>query len=404
MVDTVDIIKRMDRTLLCIQGPPGTGKTYTTAHAIVELLKAGKRIGVTANSHKAVLNVLKSVKEILKTEKATFDVVKIGGESDDPVIEKHDIKFAQNSAAAETFVNEDSIVIGGTAWVFSRPGLQQKFDYLFVDEAGQFSLANVVATGCSAKNIVLVGDQMQLSQPTQGAHPGDSGKSALEYYLEGRQTIPEEKGVLLNTTWRMHPDICDYISNAFYESRLQSRAENSKQRIDWKSKRARFTSKSHGIEFVSVEHDGNTQGSEEEVEAVAKIYKQLLKQGFVDNQGKKHEKLSDEDILVVAPFNLQVRMLKEKLGRKARVGTVDKFQGQEAQVVIISMASSSLEESPRGTAFLLEPNRLNVAVSRARALAVVVANRQIMLPRYGTIRDMEFANRFCRLVHEAQNG
>lgn len=392
---TVDLIGRMDKATLCVQGPPGTGKTYTAAKAIVRLLQNGKRIAVTANGHKAIMNVLAEVQRRLTECGRQHDVYKAGGSR----TEAEDIgcSWIRQSKDVVDVLDSAACVVGGTAWVFSREELQSGFDYLFVDEAGQFSLANVIGTGCCADNIVLMGDQMQLASPIQGAHPGESGMSALEYYLNGSPTVPPEFGVLLNQTWRMHPDVCSFISDSIYESRLGAHPNTAKQAVHVKKTEESLISKSAGIQFLPAFHEGNSQGSPEEVDLVARLYEDLLESGYTDFDGNYHEQLSADDILVVSPFNLQVRMLQEQLGDQARVGTVDKFQGQQAQVVIVSMCSSTLDSSPRGSDFLLNPNRLNVAISRAKALAVVVGSPLIAEAQCSSIKEMELINLYCRL-------
>lgn len=392
----VDLICRMDNTLLCIQGPPGTGKTYTAARAIVQLLKKGKRIGVTANGHKAILNVLAEVHRQLEEGDQFAYVYKAGGSQGEA--EDAGCTWVKDSKDVAGLVKSSACVVGGTAWLFSREELRGAFDYLLVDEAGQFSLANVVGTGCCANNIVLMGDQMQLASPIQGAHPGESGMSALEYYLDGSATVPPEYGVLLNQTWRMHPDLCGFVSDSIYESRLSSHENTERQTIKLKETGISLIAKPSGIQFIPAFHEGNSQSSSEEADLVGRLFDELLESGYTDFKGVYHERLSKEDILVVAPFNQQVRLLQERLGPNARVGTVDKFQGQQAQVVIVSMASSSVDESPRGAGFLLDPNRLNVAVSRAKALSIVIGSPEIAKAKCGSIGDMELVNLYCRIA------
>jgi predicted RecB family nuclease len=401
--ESIDVISRMNRTVLCIQGPPGTGKTYTAAHAILQLLQDNKKVAVTANSHKAILNVLHAVHQAMQEADVDFPLVKVRGNDDDPLIQSGVIQYVPESNQAVNALGGGPLVMGGTAWVFCRPELQGEFDYLFVDEAGQFSLANVVATGLSADNIVLVGDQMQLAQPMLGAHPGDSGKSALEYLLGGHATIPPHFGIFLNQTWRMHPNICGFISEAVYEDRLHAHPKTSKQGVSVPADGSGVVDKEAGIVFVPVEHEGNTQGSQDEADVIEKIITELMGQTVSHFGGKKTTPLTLEDILIVAPFNMQVRLLQDRLGAQARVGSVDKFQGQEAHVVIVSMCSSTLEESPRGAEFLLDPNRINVAVSRARSLAIVVGSPDILRSRCQTIKEMELLNLYCWLVDHAGN-
>ena len=395
---TVELIRRMDQATLCVQGPPGTGKTYTAAKAIVQLLQDGKRIAVTSNGHKAVLNVLSEVQQQMAKLGVSHDVYKAGGSRTEA--EEIGCTWIRQSKEVAQVLADAPCVVGGTAWVFSREELQGQFDYLLVDEAGQFTLANVVGTGCCADNIVLMGDQMQLASPVQGSHPGESGMSALEYYLDGSATVPPEYGVLLNQTWRMNPDLCGFVSDAIYESRLGSHPNTANQKVHAKETGVSLIAKSAGIQFLAALHEGNSQGSLEEVDLVARLFDELLESGYTDFEGKYHERLSVDDILVVAPFNHQVRMLQERLGPQARVGTVDKFQGQQAPVVIVSMCSSTIEDSPRGADFLLNPNRLNVAISRAKALAVVVGSPQIAEAKCNSIDDMELVNLYCRMLNQ----
>ncbi|QDT48937.1 hypothetical protein Pan258_29840 [Symmachiella dynata] len=396
---TVDAIQRMDDTVLCIQGPPGSGKTYTAAAAICQLLQDGKRVGVTANSHKAILNVLHAVHKRMKENGDNFRIVKIGSSTDDPLIENGEIENEKSNADGIAVLGNGPVVMGGTAWLFARPELQGKFDYLFIDEAGQFSLANTVAVGLSTNNLVLVGDQMQLAQPIQGTHPGDSGQSALNYLLAGHDTIPPEMGIFLDRTWRLHPDICRFISDAVYEGRLQSHPRTADQRIE---NNGGLISKQAGICFVPVEHEGNSQGCEEEVVVIADIVEELIGCQYWDAEHSMLKELTLDDLLIVAPFNMQVRLVSKHLGPNAKIGSVDKFQGQEAQIVIVSMCSSTLEDSPRGAEFLFEPNRLNVAISRAKTLAIIVGSPDLASARCQTIRDMELANLFCWLVDYAR--
>jgi len=298
----------------------------------------------------------------------------------------------------DVFSNEDALsiewqLVAGTAWLFSDPWADKSFDYLFVDEAGQVALANLIAMGTSAKNIVLLGDQMQLGQPIQGIHPGRSGESSLDYLLNGMATIPPEQGIFLNTTWRMHPDVCKFISDAVYDGRLKPEPSNIKRRLVL-SKNAHPALKPAGVVYIPAQHDACSQRSEEEAFIVEEIYKSLLRQHYIDKDGVKNP-LTEDNILVVAPYNMQVNLLKKTLHKKARVGTVDKFQGQEAEVVIVSMATSSGDYMPRHIEFLYSKNRLNVALSRAKCLAMLVANPALMSIKCSTIDQMALVNTLC---------
>lgn len=396
----IDIVRRMQNTVLCVQGPPGAGKTYTAAQAILGLVKTGKRVGVTATSHKAILNVLRAVHDARLQEGIAFPIVKVGSHEDDPLVAAGVIEQEQPQDAAAR-LDESPIVVGGTAWYFAREDVQGRFDHVFVDEAGQFSLANAVGVGLATENLVLVGDQMQLAQPTQASHPGESGKSALNYLLDGKATIPPDLGIFLEQTWRMHPDVCRFVSEAFYDGRLKSHPRTAHQRIDIKTD---MVQKGAGIVFCPVEHFGNAQASEEEAALIQRIVGDLLGGPVWDGEAGPARPITWDDILIIAPFNMQVRQLKQRLGQQARVGSVDKFQGQEAHVVVVSMCSSTLEDSPRGAEFLLEPNRLNVAVSRAKSLAIVVASPDLVTARCKTIKEMELVNLFCWLVDYSTPG
>jgi uncharacterized protein len=290
--------------------------------------------------------------------------------------------------------------VGGTAWLFSREELAGRFDYLFIDEAGQFSLANAVAVGLATRNLILVGDQMQLAQVTKGHHPSHTGLSCLEYLLDGNATVPADLGVLLGKTRRMHPDVCRFISDAVYESRLGTIPATVGHRVI-RGRNSRLVPAETGIVWVPVEHDGCAQSSEEECDTIVEIVKELLGRQVVDRDGVQR-KMTENDILIVAPFNLQVRCLRDRLDPRIRIGSVDKFQGQEAPVVIVSLCASTLEEAPRGASFLLNPNRLNVAVSRAEALAIVVGCPELMDVRCKSVEEMRLVNLLCHLVQYAE--
>jgi predicted RecB family nuclease len=383
----VAAIGNLDHSVLPIQGPPGTGKTYVSSCAILELVRRGKRVGVASNSHKAIDNLLCAVLDRANEAGVKIGVVKKGSE---PITGSHAaaISHTDNNRDPKLFTES---VVGGTAWLFSRPEFDQAFDYLFVDEAGQVSIANVVAMGTSAKNIVLVGDPMQLPQPIQGAHPGDSGLSALEYLLAGHNTVPADRGIFLPVSRRMHPDVCRFISMIVYEGRLASDEGAGQQRIFDDSKPPLS-----GVHLVEVLHAGNSQSSQEEVVGIRRQIASLLGKRFRDRDGNERC-LQLSDILVVAPYNLQVNALKAGLPFGARVGTVDKFQGQEAPVCIVSMTTSSGDEIPRGVDFLFSLNRINVAVSRAQVLSLVFASPRLLEVTCTNIREMRLVNSLCAL-------
>ena len=287
----------------------------------------------------------------------------------------------------------DEELVAGTAWLFSRPEFDQSLDYLFVDEAGQVAVANLVAMGLSARNIVLLGDQMQLGQPIQGDHPGDSGLSVLEYLLGGQAVIPPERGIFLASTWRLHPDLCDFISAAVYDGQLHAAAGNERQILNLDAD-ADPALRASGLSFVPVDHAGCSQKSSEEADRIKSLYESLRRQRYRDREGVDHAMTMD-DILVLSPWNMQVNLLRRVLPVGARVGTVDKFQVQEAPVVIVSMATSSAEELPRDIEFLFSRNRLNVSLSRAKSLAILVASPDLLNVPCGTPEQMALVNLLC---------
>jgi uncharacterized protein len=234
---------------------------------------------------------------------------------------------------------------------------------------------------------------MQLGQPSQAVHPGRSGLSALDFLLEEVATIPETQGVFLPDTFRMHPDVCRFISDAVYDGRLRSAPKTEQQRLELDAN-AHASLQKTGLRFVAVQHDGCSQRSEQEATVVATLYENLLTQRWIDCSGTVRH-LTAADILVVAPYNMQVNLLKRTLGPEARVGTVDKFQGQEAAVVIVSMTTSSGEFLPRDIEFLYSRNRLNVAISRARCLALVIANPALLYVQCSTPEQMRLVNTLC---------
>jgi uncharacterized protein len=289
-------------------------------------------------------------------------------------------------------------VVGGTSWVWSREDLAEALDVLFVDEAGQMSLANVLACAQAARNLVLLGDPQQLEQPQKASHPRGCELSALEHLLEGHETMPDERGLFLGETWRLHPSICGYTSELFYEGKLRSHPSLAMQALAGPTPYA-----GTGLFFVPVAHLGNQNRSVEEAEGVAEIVKRLVAPGVTWVNGRGEAKaLTLNDVLIVAPYNAQVSEIAERVPG-ARVGTVDKFQGQEAPVVIYSMATSSPEEAPHGMQFLFSRNRLNVATSRARCVCILVGNPELFEIDCLTPEQMRMANAFCRYLELARS-
>ena len=377
----------LEETTFAIQGPPGAGKTFTGARMICDLVQRGKKIGVAALSHKVVRKLLEeAVKAAAEKGLRGLCCVQRWNEGE-PV---PGIAVARkNEEIVAALGNGSANVIGGTSFLWSRGEMADSTDVLFIDEAGQMALADVISIAHAAKSLVLIGDPQQLERPLQGSHPEGAEKSALEHLLGEHKTILPDVGLLLPETWRLHPRICRFTSELFYEGRLRSREELEENVID-----GHGWVKGAGLWYVPAEHDGNRNSSAEEVKAIGKIVSGLLQPKIRFYRGSKGRSLEPDDILIVAPYNAQVSDL---LGRLPgmRVGTVDKFQGQEAPVVIYSLTTSSSEDAPRGMEFLYSLNRLNVATSRAMSAVIVVGSPRLFEPECRSPRQMQLANALC---------
>ena len=393
--EILEAISNLDNSYLFIQGPPGAGKTYTCSHVIAQLIRSGKRVGIASNSHKAIHNILDGIESVAVEIGLQFKGLKKASKQNDDSY--YHGRYIENTDSKGQSIQGYSLV-AGTVWFFSEPHLDGQLDYLFVDEAGQVAVANIVAMGTSAKNIILVGDQMQLSQPIQGTHPGNAGLSILDFLLGDHATIPPEQGVFLDNTRRMRQSVCQFISQAFYEGRLHAHESTAARELVFDG----INLPNEGVHVIAATHEGCSQKSVEEGRIIKSIYNDLLKQHFKD-EAVQPRPLSMNDILIVTPYNVQANYLQSILPQGARVGTVDKFQGQEAPVVIISMVTSSVEDLPRNIEFLYSKNRMNVAVSRAQCLAVVVANPNLMDVPCKTVEQIKLVNTFCWLHEYANN-
>jgi predicted RecB family nuclease len=380
----------LDGSYLFVQGPPGSGKTYNGARMAIALMKAGQRVGITALSHKAIHKFLEDLEDAALEEGNHFRGMKKCGSDPGSKFETGR-GLVENTADNGAMLDPELQLLAGTSFLFSREELDQHVDTLFVDEGGQFSLADAIAVGTAARNLVLLGDPNQLSQVSQGSHPPGANASVLSHLLGEDETVRPEMGIFLEETWRMRPEVNAYISETFYEGRLEP-AE-----VCWR----RSVADGAGLRFVPIDHDGNRTQSSEEAAFVRDEIARLLGDAYADED--RERTLEPKDFIVVAPYNAHVRCLREKIpDERIRIGTVDKFQGQQAAVVFFSMASSSGEDVPRGLDFLFSRNRLNVAVSRAKCLSYVVASSRLLEVSCRTIEQMRLVNALCRFVEATQ--
>ena len=383
----VDRVVSLDQSIITLQGPPGAGKSYTGKHIIARLLQEAKRVAIASNSHKAINHLLLSVVKHCRSECIEADAycTKDTG----PELIENDIGILKNANIINHI--ESPVVIGSTAFGFCREELKDQFDYLFIDEAGQVSVANLIGMSRCANNIVLMGDQMQLGQPSQGSHPAESGLSTLDYLLHDNPIIPAHIGIFLDKTYRMHSSVNQFISDAIYQGQLKADSSNDLQRLVLSDQAKQALQITEGLAFLPLVHEGNTQGSDEEVELIQRLSILLLGGKFIDKEGNE-EIIGWQHMLFVAPYNHQVTKLKIALGEQAKIGSVDKFQGQEAPIVFFSLCASDASESPRGIDFLFDKHRLNVAISRAQVLAIVVGNPALMSTPVNSIGHMQKTN------------
>ncbi|MBV9332216.1 MAG: TM0106 family RecB-like putative nuclease, partial [Alphaproteobacteria bacterium] len=380
------------RGVLPIQGPPGSGKTFTAARMIVELVRRGKRVGITANSHKVIRNVFEKTMEAAAEAGIALACIHKPNDDTEPL-------------AGLTFMDDnkeffaalpDANVAGGTSFLWARPEADGTLDVLFVDEAAQMSLANVLAVSRAAPALVLIGDPQQLEQPSKSAHPDGTGVSALDHILGGARTIAAERGLFLGETWRLHPKICAYTSEMFYEGKLDPRPDLALQAV-----LGGGPVPASGLCLVPVAHGGNQNSSPEEAEVVAWLVNELLARKATWRDRKGVEKpVTLDDIVIITPYNAQGFEIRQRLAG-ALVGTVDKFQGQEAPIAIYSMATSSYADAPRGMEFLYSLNRLNVATPRARCVSIVVCSPLLFEAECRSPRQIQLANAFCRYLEVA---
>jgi uncharacterized protein len=381
-----DAALSLEGSYLFVQGPPGSGKTWQGAKAAVALMRAGQRVGVTAQSHKAISKLLAEIEREAREQAFSFNGRKKSSGGDT----YFEGDFVDSSDEWRDLLDEELQLVAGTSWLFARADFTGFLDTLIVDEAGQVALADVVAVGHAARSLVLLGDPNQLPQVSQGAMPDEAKASVLGHLLGEETTVPPDRGIFLERTWRLRPELTAFTSQAYYAGRLECEGSCADRSVQ----------AGNGLVYRPVEHAANGQLSREEAEVVAESIRDLLGTGYTDETGATRP-LDVEDVLVVTPYNAQVRALRQTVPEGVRVGTVDKFQGQEAPVVLVSLASSSGEDAPRGLGFVFNANRINVATSRAQCRVELVCSPRLLEADCRTIEEMRLVNALCRFVELA---
>ena len=391
------LVKAIDASYLAIQGPPGSGKSTVGGEMIIDLVEQGKKVGVTANSHKVIGELLAKAADAAERRGLSISIGQRCSRDAGPTFGDA-IPYYDNGDVCAALAAGSVQVVGGTTWLWAREEMTASVDVLFIDEAGQMSLADAVAASPAAANLVLLGDPQQLDQPLQGVHPPGAERSVLGHVLGETQVMPDQYGLFLDGSWRLHPSISAYTSEVFYAGRLHSHPGRERLVLNGVGLLS-----GAGIRFLTVNHSGHTSEAAEEVDAVAQLVQDLLSSGatYTDALGSVHQ-LDEQDVLIISPYNLQVNALLRELP-EYRIGTVDKFQGQEAPISIYSMATSSGEQVPHGMEFLYSLNRLNVATSRAQCLALVACSPGLLKVRCRTPRQMRLANALARLVEMASD-
>ncbi|MET4637334.1 TM0106 family RecB-like putative nuclease [Mycetocola sp. 2940] len=368
VVAVIASILDLDASYLAVQGPPGTGKTYLGAHVIASLVRDhGWKIGVVAQSHAVVENLLAAVVKaglpaglVGKVQKGSADAAEVPFT---PLDANGHLMFAAENEAT-------GFVLGGTAWDFSNKARfpRHSLDLLVVDEAGQYSLAFTIAASVAARNLLLLGDPQQLPQVSQGLHPEPIDTSALGWVSDGHDVLPPDLGYFLAESRRMHPAVTEPVSRLSYEGELHAHEVTSTRFLDGIEP---------GLHIEPVEHSGNAVSSVEEATRVVDLVRAAMGRAWTDpTESRAGDPLVQDDVIVVSPYNAQVAVVRDALAAagfdRVRVGTVDKFQGQEAAIAIVTLAASAPSEVPRGMGFLILKNRLNVAISRAKWAAYLV--------------------------------
>ncbi len=378
----IEAVGLLENSTLCIQGPPGSGKTYLASRTIADLVSKGFKVAVLSNSHSAVENLLQACREagvqgdlILKARK------------------KHTTKRNDWTEFAETAdvvkargkLEVDGYIIGGTSFTFCNTKMrEEQFDYMFIDEAAQFSLVDAIANSVAARNLILLGDPQQLAQVVMAVHPGGVSNSALGHYMGEHAILPKHMGYFVEVTRRLHPEINKPVSWLSYEGKLRAHEDTNSHFVEGLVP---------GITSIPVEHYNNVSRSDEEVAVVLDLTRDLTK------------RIPRQEILIVAAYNAQVDAIRNALDaagfRDVMVGTVDKFQGREGLVVIYSFAASSAADAPRGLEFLLERNRLNVAISRAKGHCYLLHSSGLLKSRFKTVEELKCVSRLAGILEFA---
>ena len=392
------LVLALDGGVLAVQGPPGAGKTYTGARAVLDLVRAGRRVGITANSHKVVGNLLDAVVDAARAEGVPLRALQKA--DDHQRCGSADVTCTSDNAAVVQALDAGDVdVVAGTSWLFARPDLAGRLDVLVVDEAGQLALAPTLVVSRAARNLVLLGDPQQLRQPGKGIHPEGADLSALQHVLGEDEVLPADRGVFLDRSWRMAPALCRVVSDLSYDGKLQPASVTADNAIDLP---ARWAAPA-GIGWLPVDHEGNGAASREEAAVVADLVGDLMGRRW--RAGGVDRVMGQADVLVVTPYNAQVNQVRGALAVAGlggvEVGTVDKFQGREAAVAVFSLAASSGAHVPRRLDFLLDRHRLNVALSRAKTVAYVVGSPALLTSPVQTPEQLRLVNGLCRLVETA---
>lgn len=379
----------LDRSYLVIQGPPGSGKTYQSARIISELVLSGQKVFVTANSHSAIDNLLAEIVSQTGQPSLLWRVSSNGARRADGV---NSLKPGDIGGLAHA---EGGLVCGGTVWNAVREELHKTFDYGFIDEAGQYSLANAIAFSSACRNLVLSGDPQQLPQPVIGSHPAAASKSVLGHLVGERDVVESDRGIFLPRTYRMHPAITEVVSAVSYDSRLLAMDDLARMEL---CDPGPFPK--HGLAFVPVAHRDNVFRSLEEVHAAKRIVNFLLEREWIDKRGQRN-RITPDQVMVIAPYNAQTNALEVELAGIASVGTVDKFQGREAAFVLVSLSASDGESSSRGVDFLFSLNRLNVAISRAKVMTVIIASPSLIESKPASVEQLGLLGAIAKVTASA---